>query len=146
MVQMTYEEIKAENAYVMARFRYTYDPIVDGVDEWHSSANKLATDPIFIIKDDCDGLSMTVAHHLRSKGHWAIWRLMVSSTDNGQIDHMVAMVQLDNGEYWIVGDTGSSVPVRAERCPYGFIQFNDIDHGLAWQNWTGKYPVKIPKK
>lgn len=134
---MTIDEIREWNTKVIKRFIYTEDTPKNGAtDDWKSWARPFLSDPDLIIRDDCDGLASTIAEILWIKGARPIWRLMVAaeglSTNARNPDHMVAMVQDDLGQKWVVGDTFNNTPVKIESCRHKVFFINDISKGISW--------------
>ena len=130
---MNIKDIKYWNKYVIDRFIYTYDrPLSDTADDWKSWARPLLEDPTIKIRDDCDGLAATVAELLFIKGAQKIWRVMVGSNGKSSADHMVAMVEDDLGQKWIVGDTFNNDPIKLEKSKHNIIYINNIASGIVW--------------
>lgn len=81
---------------------YVADPALR--DDWKSFANDVEKGIGF--RGDCDDWSMTTLEILFRWGvpRNRLYRALVSSTGEA-IDHMIGIVELDNGERWSVGDT-----------------------------------------
>ena len=88
------------------------------------------------IYDDCDGLACTVASLLYKKGATEnVFRLMVGS-EGPTVDHMVSMIEDDDGQRWIVGDTWNDYPVKVENCKHKIIYVNDFaKDGVGWKDY-----------
>lgn len=135
-VNMRIEEIKAWNKYVTDRFVYSLDPYDPQYsDTWKDWSQIILDNPTIRIYDDCDGLACTVASLLYKKGATNIYRLMVGS-EGPTVDHMVAMVEDDKGQLWIVGDTWNLTPVRVEDCPHKILHYNNFTkEGISWRDY-----------
>jgi hypothetical protein len=128
---MNYAEIREINLFIHSRFYYTSDDPKH--DDWKSSAKQLLADPTFKIYDDCDGLASTTAHYLNIKGAQKVWRILASMDGGPKIDHMVAMVEADTGQRWVVGDTGNNLPCRLQDYDGRMFMFNNITDGVNWR-------------
>jgi len=129
---MNYPEIEKINLFIHSRFYYTYDDPKH--DEWKSHAKQLINIPGYKIYDDCDGLASTTVHYFNIQGVKNGWRILASMDGGSQIDHMVAMVQDDAGQRWVVGDTGTSYPVKLQRYSGRMFKFNNIEDGVNWRD------------
>jgi len=133
---MTLEEIKKWNKYVTTRFVYTEDPYDPAhADTWKDWSQVILDNPSIRIYDDCDGLACTVASLLYKKGATNVSRLMVGS-EGPTVDHMVAMVEDDNGQFWIVGDTWNLDIIPLEKCPHKILHINNFTKdGIGWKDY-----------
>lgn len=132
VLKMKPTEIQKWNSFVIRRFRYTEDNPQH--DMWQSHAKRLLEDPNYIIYDDCDGLASTVAELLKIKGAKKVWRCLASFDGSTGIDHMVALVEDNDGDRWVVGDTYSSVIAREHRYTGKIFNYNNIDDGITWKS------------
>lgn len=101
---MTTEAIAREaDKYVRDRAVYVHDR----VDLWRSYAKEIVADPDYQIKGDCDDWSQTTLHllHLRGVPKDKLIRAVVKSKGSSTPDHMIGIVQLDDGTFMSVGDT-----------------------------------------
>lgn len=122
---------------------YVADPALR--DNWKSFANDVEKGIGF--RGDCDDWSMTTLEILFRWGvpRTQLYRALVSST-GAAIDHMIGIVELDNGERWSVGDTfGPPRRVRDNMAgPHKILQTSRMDErrgGLPlWRLW-GKAPM-----
>lgn len=88
----------------VVRSRATYEPDPEMDDRWTSYADAVEAGERF--KGDCDDWAMTALELLFREGvpKNRLYRAMVSTTGE-EIDHMIGLVQLDNGSLLSVGDT-----------------------------------------
>lgn len=128
---MNIADITKWNSLVHSHFYYTYDDPQH--DNWKSHARILLSDPSYKIYDDCDGLAATTAEFLSLKGAKKLWRILCSMEGGPVIDHMVAMVEDDTGQRWIVGDTGSNLPCKLQHYDGRIFMFNNINDGVNWR-------------
>lgn len=102
---LTEETIKSADKRVRSNFTY----VTDVVDNWNvHSSNVMDTLPWF---GDCDDLSTTALDMLARQGQPLdrMWLVLVAASPanklNGRLDHLIAVVEDDQGRYWVVGDT-----------------------------------------
>lgn len=136
------ELVRRIDAYVKDRAVY----VADKKDEWNSYAKELRESKDFVLRGDCDDWASTCIHLLEMEGapKNRLFRAMVSSPQaaNGKIDHMIGLVQTDDGTMWSVGDTfGPPAKVKGLKVhPHVIVQSNRIDehdeHGdPLWREW-----------
>jgi len=129
---MNAAEIRRWNTKIHSRFWYVYDD--PNHDTWKSSAKAFLANPdTYKIMDDCDGLASTTAEVFHTLGLTKVWRVVVSMLGGPTPDHMVAMVEDDVGQRWIVGDTGSNLPCKLQEYDGRIFSFNKIDDGINWR-------------
>lgn len=107
-----------------ARAHFTYVPDPPGRDTWRSHA----ADVDGPWSGDCDDLTSTALHLLADAGAPLdrLYRLEVSTTRNGVVNHLVGFAWDDHGGGWIVGDTrGQAYP--AANCDYEPIEYQRLD-------------------
>lgn len=140
MSKLDYALIRKIDKAVDNRFVYVLE---DG-DEWTSRAVEFLSDPNYIIRDDCDTKASTVLDLLSRKGFPddRLFRVVVKSpqaTKSDYIDHMVGMVQVDSGTYYIVGDTFTyGKPTRLDKTVHELVQISRVDWGLEWRDYVDK--------
>lgn len=93
---------KIRDADRRARRGFTY--VADKVDTWRSHAAAVKANQPW--RGDCDDLASTVTHLCIEAGVSMkdLWFAMVSSTKNGKVDHLIALVRVD-GKAYVIGDT-----------------------------------------
>ena len=129
---MNAAEIRKWNLKIHSRFWYISDDPTH--DTWKSSAKPFLADPDnYKILDDCDGLASTTAEIFSILGAQKIWRILASMDGGPTIDHMVAMVEDDLGQRWIVGDTGNNLPCKLQDYDGRIFMFNNITDGVNWR-------------
>lgn len=138
--QIDYHFIKKLDKAVDARFIYTSE---EG-DQWRSFATEFLADPNYVIRDDCDTKASTILDLLARQGvpQDRLYRVVVlspSATADQYIDHKVAMVRLDSGSYYIIGDTFTEgVPKSIHATVHKIVQISRVDWGTVWADYTGE--------
>lgn len=125
----------------VARSQFTY--LTDGVmDTWRSHLQDVEAHRGW--KGDCDDLTSTVLDMLSRQGVDLsnLYRLLVSSTGNNVIDHMVGCVVDDQNNWWIVGDTFASC-YPAAQCLHKIIEYNCLtERNAKGALWRGGSPFE----
>lgn len=136
-MNLTLETIRDIDHLVRSRATYVNDPEMR--DTWTSYAKEVLAGRFFT--GDCDDWAQTAIHLLVIKGadRKRLYRALVSSTGT-HIDHMIGLVELDNGEMWSVGDTfGPPQKVIRDRVgQHLIIQTSCVAEKTLWRAWGGK--------
>lgn len=139
MTELTLNLIREIDTLTRGRATYVPDPALR--DSWTSYAKDVEAGKRFA--GDCDDWAMTALELLFNRG-WPkdkLYRALVSST-GGDIDHMVGIVEMPNGEMWTIGDTfGGPARVSGQRAgQHRILQTSRMDErrgGLPlWRYWN----------
>lgn len=116
------------DALVRSKFTYKYDD----VDQWRSFAEQVKAGLKW--SGDCDDLAMTNIQLMAEKGapDYKMCRMLVSSTGDKRIDHMIAAACDDEGNVWIVGDTFGPA-YRITRMRHRPLMSSLVADGIRWQ-------------
>lgn len=134
-------ELKRVDAGARARFTYVADPSPNDV---FASANR-AMETGAAWSGDCDDLTMTTLDYLAWDGFATdrMWRVgMVIDTPQGEVEHMVGVVETEDGEGFVIGDVNRPLyPLKDFRSVYSgkakVTYASRLDQGRAWK------PAKI---
>lgn len=133
-MKLTLESIREVDALVRSRAKYVSDPELR--DSWTSYAKDVQAGRSF--EGDCDDWAQTTIHImvLRGADRTKLYRALVSST-GAHIDHMIGLVELDNGELWSIGDTfGPPQKVNGRTVgPHKIIQTSKVSEKTLWRSW-----------
>lgn len=114
----------------LCRSKFTY--LKDKGDDWQLHVDDVKANRPW--KGDCEDLAFTTMQYLYNEGvtsnHLA--RLMVSTTNNKIIDHMVALVKDDNSKIWVVGDTNGPAYLL-EAMYYSPLMISLASDGIDWK-------------
>lgn len=119
-------------AIVWRRFRYVSDSETHpgDRDHWQTHWRELQNSPTYTVRGDCDDLACTVIDGLLSRG-WPRERAMlamVAANRSKAINHLIGLVETDDGEMYVVGDTFSSKAVPIKKCPHKIIKYVRMDN------------------
>lgn len=122
------EVIKAIDTRVRVNFSY----VDDEKDSWRVFSKSVINNQPWV--GDCDDLSSTALEMLARTGQPLdrMWLVLVgaqlSSKLNGRLDHLVAIVEDEKGEFWVVGDTMKpAYPLKdMNHRAFSYMNLNDL--------------------
>lgn len=144
---LTEETIKTADSRVRDDFTYSSDII----DTWRVHSHEVMNTRAWA--GDCDDLATTALDMLARQGQPLdrMWLVLVaakqSSKVSGRLDHLIAIVEDDQGRFWIVGDT-SEVTVELKFMKYrplAYMSTNDrVWHGAEVNdNFATRFNVPV---
>jgi predicted transglutaminase-like cysteine proteinase len=126
---LTSLQILSTNLTARDRFIYTSDV----KDNWRVSSARVLLDQRWT--GDCDDLASTTLDMLIRAGQPLnkAWLVLVDVDHKNLLDHLVAMVEDDSGQHWIVGDTMHGLPIPVAEVKFSVVALARADTMREWR-------------